>query len=182
MLRKILIVSVCAAVSAAVPATLEKNPEAILRWMHGGTGGETANTAPAAKTPGLRVSSLSGRSARIPADASGHFRAEFKINGRRVDGMIDTGATVVALNESTVRRLGVKLAPADFRHEVQTANGSTRAAAATLKSVSLGRIHLEDVEAVVLEDRALSGTLVGMSFLRRLDGFRVEDGALLLKQ
>jgi len=182
MLRKLLIFSLCAAASAAAPSLIEKNPDLVAALMGGGTVAEGAETVPAAKSPGLRVSSLSGRSARIPADARGHFRAEFKVNGRRVEGMIDTGATVVALNESTARRLGVKLAAADFRHEVQTANGATRAASAVLDSVSLGRIHLENVEAVVLHDHALGGTLVGMSFLSRLDGFRVEDGALLLKQ
>lgn len=34
----------------------------------------------------------------------------------------------------------------------------------------------------MLEDAALDGTLVGMSFLNRLSKFQVENGALLLVQ
>jgi aspartyl protease family protein len=38
------------------------------------------------------------------------------------------------------------------------------------------------VPAVVLQDSALGGTLVGMSFLKRLSKFQVEDGAMILQQ
>ena len=34
----------------------------------------------------------------------------------------------------------------------------------------------------VLDDKALGGTLLGMSFLRELKSFRVEDSELILKQ
>ena len=46
----------------------------------------------------------------------------------------------------------------------------------------IGRIDVSDVQAVVLEDEALSGTLVGMSFLNRLRKYHVENGALILEQ
>ena len=48
--------------------------------------------------------------------------------------------------------------------------------------LQIGRISVEDVEAVVLDDSALSGTLIGVSFLNRLAKYQVEDGALLLVQ
>ncbi len=83
---------------------------------------------------------------------------------------------------STARRIGLELLPDDFRHEVETANGRTRAAFATLSSLQIGRVHLEGVEAVVLEDRALASTLIGMSFLNRLKTYKVENGALILEQ
>jgi aspartyl protease family protein len=38
------------------------------------------------------------------------------------------------------------------------------------------------VPAVVLEDSALSGTLVGMSFLKRLSKYQVQNGAMVLQQ
>jgi aspartyl protease family protein len=34
----------------------------------------------------------------------------------------------------------------------------------------------------VLEDKALSSTLIGMSFLKKLAAFRVEDGAMFMEQ
>jgi aspartyl protease family protein len=96
--------------------------------------------------------------------------------------LIDTGATVVAINASTARRIGIVLTPSDFTHSVVTANGETKAAAATIDTVRIGKIYIDKVPAVVLEDSALSGTLVGMSFLKRLSKYEVENGAMILQQ
>lgn len=123
-----------------------------------------------------------GRKVAIDADARGHFVADFKLNGRRLTALVDTGATMVAMNRSTARRIGIALANSDFRHGVQTANGKARAAAATIGSVEIGRIFVRDVQALVLEDDALDGVLVGMSFLNRLQRFQVEDGRLAMQQ
>ena len=50
------------------------------------------------------------------------------------------------------------------------------------RATRVGGIVVRDVQAVVLDDRALSGTLVGMSFLKGLRRFQVENGRLLLEQ
>jgi aspartyl protease family protein len=123
-----------------------------------------------------------GRKVIIPADRKGQFEGQFRLNDRNVKALVDTGATLVAINVTTALKAGVKLKPSDFRHEVQTANGRTMAAATILSSVEIGRIRISDVEALVLDDSALQTTLVGMSFLRRLDRFQVEDHTLLLVQ
>ncbi len=123
-----------------------------------------------------------GRRVRIRADGNGHFHGDFRINGRTEKAMIDTGASVVALNVSAARRAGVTVASADFRQPVNTANGTIQAAPVTLARMEIGGISVRDVQAVVLEDRALSGTLIGMSFLRNLRRYQVEDGELLLEQ
>ena len=39
-----------------------------------------------------------GRTARIDADARGHFVTTAKMNGRRIEVLVDTGATTVAIN------------------------------------------------------------------------------------
>jgi aspartyl protease family protein len=96
--------------------------------------------------------------------------------------MVDTGATLVAMNVSTAAKAGIRLKPTDFRHEVQTANGRTRAASAVIDSLEIGRIHVTNVEAVILDDDALRSTLIGMSFLRRLGKYQVENHTLLLVQ
>ena len=119
---------------------------------------------------------------RLPADARGHFTGDFKLNGRRVEALVDTGATLVAINLSTAKRIGIDLTPADFKYEVDTANGKARAASAMIDNLQIGRIYIENVQALVLDDKALDGTLIGMSFLKRLDKFEVADGALVLTQ
>ena len=118
----------------------------------------------------------------LAADARGHFTGNFRMNGRPVDGLIDTGASTIAINEDTARRLGYSIAALDFRYQVNTANGVTKAAHVVLDHVEIGSIRVQKVDAFVLRDKALSGTLVGMSFLKKLRSFSVESGQLRLVQ
>ena len=120
------------------------------------------------------------RAASIPINAEGHFSADFHINGRYVRGLIDTGATYVALNRTTARTLGLGLANSDFKHEVRTANGITNAALVMIDRMEIGSISVENVEAFVLEDSALSTTLIGMSFMSKLHSYRVNANKLEL--
>lgn len=118
------------------------------------------------------------RSAAITMDRTGHFVADFRLNGRPIKGVVDTGATFVAINETTARSIGVRIAAADFVHEVRTANGSTKAATVVLDNVEIGQIRVPAVQAFVLKDAALGGTLVGMSFMSKLASYRVEGRTL----
>ena len=117
----------------------------------------------------------------IKANKSGHFVATFQVNGRSVSGLIDTGATFVALNETTARSLGVSRSDLDYRYAVTTANGMTQAAHITLDRMEIGGVRVRNVEAYVLKDKSLTGMLVGMSFLNRLASYKVESGILYLK-
>jgi aspartyl protease family protein len=123
-----------------------------------------------------------GRSTRIAADARGHFIAKARLNGRPVDVLVDTGATLVAINESTARRIGLKLSATDFKYKVNTANGQTMAAAANIGEIEIGRVIAHDVQASVLKDSALEGILLGMSFLNKLKRVEVAGGQLVLTQ
>ncbi|MFC6446065.1 TIGR02281 family clan AA aspartic protease [Shinella zoogloeoides] len=120
------------------------------------------------------------RSAVIGSDANGHFTGLFSINGRKEEGMVDTGASMVALNLSTAQRIGIDRADLDFRYAVDTANGKARAAYIRLDRIEIGPVRIENVGAMVLEDKALSGTLIGMSFLKALSSYKVEEGKLRL--
>lgn len=120
------------------------------------------------------------RSAVIDADASGHFTGLFSINGRKEAGLVDTGASMVAVNVSTAQRLGIDKADLDFRYAVDTANGKARAAYIRLDRIEIGPVRMENVGAMVLDDRALSSTLIGMSFLKGLSSYKVEGGRLHL--
>lgn len=119
---------------------------------------------------------------RLKPDARGHYVAEFKMNGRTVRALVDTGASSVAINKTTARKLGLNISAKDFIYEASTANGKTKMAIAMIREIQIGRILVRDVEAAVLDDKALDGTLLGMSFLKRLEGFTVTEGDLILKQ
>jgi aspartyl protease family protein len=188
MLRNIVILGLIAAASATVPMAYQSNPDTFHRLLSSPTKAPAEQTKPAqtlkvaAKPAPAAPEMLLGKRVKVPADARGHFVANFKLNGRAVEALVDTGATTVAINGSTARRIGISLSKDDFKYEVRTANGMTRAAGVVIDRIQIGRILVQDVQAAVLDDAALDGTLVGMSFLNRLSKFQVQDGALLLVQ
>jgi len=52
----------------------------------------------------------------------------------------------------------------------------------TIDRLQIGSISVDDVQAIVLDDRALSTNLICMSFLNRLGKYQAENGTLLLVQ
>jgi aspartyl protease family protein len=122
------------------------------------------------------------RSLSIPRDGRGHFRVDGRFDGQRIAFMVDTGASVVALNETTAARFGLRPTPGDYRASVATANGTIKAARAQLAMVDLGGIIVRDVDAMVLPDEALSENLLGLSFLSKLKRFEYANGMMVLEQ
>ncbi len=94
--------------------------------------------------------------------------------------LVDTGATQVALPLAEARKTGINLQPADFKVAVQTANGKTLAAPVTLRDVKLGAIRLKNIDALVLDDKALASPLLGMSALNQLKRFDFSNDTLVL--
>jgi aspartyl protease family protein len=123
-----------------------------------------------------------GRSLSIPGDARGHFQAEGRIEGQRINFMIDTGASVIALNEKSAARFGLRPTRGDYNAIVSTANGTIKAARTRLAAVELGGLVVRDVDAMVLPDEALSENLLGLSFLSKLKRFEYAGGRLVLEQ
>ena len=122
------------------------------------------------------------RSVEIPRDSRGHFQADARIDGQRVNFMVDTGASVIALNESSAAQIGVRPSPRDYTANVSTANGSIKAAHSRLASIELGGLVVRDVDVMVLPDAALSENLLGLSFLSKLKRFEYANGKLVLEQ
>ncbi|HEV7415119.1 TIGR02281 family clan AA aspartic protease [Tianweitania sediminis] len=186
MSMKLVLVSTFVGVAASVPLLYQSNPEFFASFFD--RSAKEVEPVIAAAAPKVVIvektpeEMLQGRKVRVEADERGHFAADFRLNGRSTEAMIDTGATLVAINESTARRIGLSLKPSDFSYRVQTANGMARAAAAVIREIQIGKIHVKDVQAAVLEDKALSGTLVGMSFLQKITRYRVEAGGMVLEQ
>jgi aspartyl protease family protein len=145
--------------------------------------------APASATPSARMAvtvettaPASPRSLSITHDARGHFVTEGRIDGQRIAFMVDTGASVVALNESSAARFGLRPTPNDYRATVSTANGTVKAARTRLAAVELGGLIVRDVDAMVLPDEALSENLLGQSFLSKLKRFEYANGKMVLEQ
>jgi aspartyl protease family protein len=118
----------------------------------------------------------------LPEDGRGHFIAEPLVNGTRLNMLVDTGASVVALSAEDAGRAGIFPNAGEYKLTIATANGTIQAAPVKLREVRVGSIVLRDVEAAVLPAGRLKESLLGMSFLRRLSSFQIADGSLVLKQ
>ena len=123
-----------------------------------------------------------GRTVELKAGAHGHFYSRIRVNGRDVDAMVDTGASIVALTFEDAASAGIHVRDPEFTHRVSTANGVARVAMITLDSVAIDDIMVRNVRAAVAERGKLSKTLLGMSFLGQLRRTEMSRGVLVLEE
>ncbi len=123
-----------------------------------------------------------GRTVELRAGAYGHFHARAEINGRPINVMVDTGASIVALSFEDARAAGLYVRDSDFTHRVSTANGYARIAPVTIDRISVGDITVRNVSGAVMEAGKLGTTLLGMSFLSRLQRVDIRSGMLILHE
>ncbi len=142
-----------------------------------------ANLAPVvrATTQQAAPASLS-RAISLDPDKFGHYYANAELNGRAIALLVDTGASFVALTAEDARNIGIYPSESDFKLRMSTANGEARAAQVTLSTIRLGGISIYDVPAIVMQPGASTTSLLGMSFLKKLSGFEVAQGRLVLHQ
>jgi aspartyl protease family protein len=142
----------------------------------------SANTAARAAAPVPLPAQAGLRGVSIPRDGRGHFLTDARIDGQRVAFMVDTGASVVALNETSAARFGLRPSRGEYTAAVTTANGTVKAARARLRMIDVGGLIVRDVDAMVLPDEALSENLLGLSFLSKLKRFEYANGQMVLEQ
>lgn len=140
---------------------------------------------PAAEAPAQAITAdaetQSGGTVELKAGSNGHFHTTAEVNGREIEVMVDTGASLVALTYEDAESAGIFLKTSDFTHSVSTANGIAKVAPISLSRVSIGSITVRNVEAAVCERGKLSTTLLGMSFLSKLDRVDMRSGTLVLE-
>lgn len=142
----------------------------------------SATSAPHTTVAVATTAPVGGRSLSIPRDGRGHFQTDGRIDGQRIGFMVDTGASVVALNETSAARFGLRPSRSDYNANVTTANGTIKAARTRIAMLDVGGLIVRDVDAMVLPDEALSENLLGLSFLSRLKRFEYANGQMVLEQ
>jgi aspartyl protease family protein len=141
-----------------------------------------AHAVTPAKVQTSRKAQTGPRTMTLSSDRAGHFLVDAEVDGRRMDFVVDSGASLVTLRESDAARIGINPKPTDYRASVSTANGTIRAAQVRISRIEIGDITVSDINALVLPDRALSQNLLGVSFLSRLRRYEVAQGRLLLEE
>ena len=122
---------------------------------------------------GGKASEGGGKQIVLTAQSGGHFHANGAINGQSVRFMVDTGATMVAMDKYEAERLGL-----DYKNGrrgiTRTANGDMPVYATKLASVRIGDVLVYNVDAVV-SPAPMPYILLGNSFLTRFQMKREND-------
>lgn len=102
------------------------------------------------------------------ADSAGHYFTEGQVNGATLKFLVDTGATVIAMNSGDAKFAGIDYKKGE-RVLMQTANGVVNAYHVVINTIKLGGVVMHQVDGVVQEGGSPSMVLLGMSALNRLD-------------
>lgn len=115
----------------------------------------------------------------IPKDARGHFVLIADVNGKPIEFLVDTGASVVVLSREDAQKSGISLENLAFTGIANTANGSVKTAAVKIDTINVGGVQDDDVRAYVTSGE-LFGSLLGMSYLQRFEKIEISRDKLIL--
>jgi aspartyl protease family protein len=118
----------------------------------------------------------------VRKSTTGQFVAQGRVNDSNTAFLIDTGASAVMLKYGDAEKAGVDLNALSFTTPIQTANGTEYAAPIRIRSLSVGLLVVDDVEALVAKPGSLNENLLGMSFLRRLSSYGINGDFLTLRE
>lgn len=111
----------------------------------------------------------SGKKLIITPDSGNMYNIHGSINGFPVAFVVDTGATLVSMNSNVAKKLGIDYKLNGQRGLSNTASGQSKIYIINLKKVKVGDIELYNVKGAVHEGSFPLTTLLGMSFLGKLD-------------
>ncbi len=132
------------------------------------------------KPPSVATADGADGELEIAKGPRGHFVLEAEVNGEPVEFVVDTGASVVVVGPETAERLGFDLDSLEYTGMARTANGTTPIAPIILDTIVIGDLTVSAVEAAVVA-KPMATSLLGMSFLARLESYEVRAGRLILR-
>jgi aspartyl protease family protein len=122
-----------------------------------------------------------GRTVEVSRGQGGNFVVLTQVNGARLPMILDSGASSVVLTHDAAKAAGLPLEMLSYSVAVDTANGRTRAAPVTLQSIAVGGLVEREVAALIAQPGQLRQSLLGMSFLNRLQSWEVRGDRLMLR-
>jgi len=127
---------------------------------------------------GTAGQNISSEAIELRRQDDGHYWLTVNINGKPVRFMVDSGATMTAINATTAREAGVE---ADgYPIILGTANGRIVAKRANVRSLTVGPHSIENHQVVVSE-RFGEVNVLGMNFLNSMQSWRVEANMMVLR-
>jgi aspartyl protease family protein len=127
---------------------------------------------------GTAGQNISGEAIELRRQDDGHYWLMVNINGEPVRFMVDSGATLTAINATTAREACVE---ADgYPVILGTANGRIAAKRANVRSLT-GGPHIIENHPVVVSERFGDVNVLGMNFLNSMQSWRVEANMMVLR-
>ncbi|MCJ8142083.1 TIGR02281 family clan AA aspartic protease [Ancylobacter sp. A5.8] len=124
----------------------------------------------------------SGPAVEVARARDGDFNIRVEINGTRIPMLVDTGASSVVLTPEDAVAVGLPIEFLRYDIPIDTANGRGRAAAVVLDRVAIaGDIDERQVPALIASPGTLKHSLLGMTFLSRLDSFEIRGEKLVMR-
>lgn len=130
----------------------------------------------------LTAASMEAVTQHYVTSTDGLFRTKMKVNSNSAYALIDTGASLVLLDQETAAAAGIDVAALSYDQPVTTAAGATKIARVTLDRVSIGDITLTQVAAGVAPPGSTHTNLLGSSFLSRIDAVTFRGNTAVLEQ
>jgi aspartyl protease family protein len=122
-----------------------------------------------------------GHTVEIARNNHGEFQIATEVNGARVPMVFDTGASAVMLTRDAAIAAGLPVEMIKYTVNIETANGRTYAAAAIIDRIAVGGIVERAVPALIAQPGSLKTSLLGMSFLSRLQGWEVRGDKVVMR-
>jgi aspartyl protease family protein len=132
-----------------------------------------------ASSLGLDNQKVEGKELRVRMASDGHFWVRASINGVERRMLIDSGATITALSQSTAQAAGIDVHSGFTPVIMRTANGATPARTGSVEELRVGNIVARNLKIVTAPGLG-SLDVLGMNFLSKLDSWRVEGRTLIL--
>jgi aspartyl protease family protein len=151
-------------------------------WQQGRRGGEVqmvSSSTPGAGTSSAGPPALDG-TVRVPLGNDGHYWVNATVNGQSVRFLIDSGASITGISERTANQLGIVGDTGSPGMTLTTANGTILASRGIIPTMQVGAIGATDLP-VAISPAFGEVNVLGMNFLGKLRGWRVENGTMILE-
>lgn len=129
--------------------------------------------------PGTSTHDRKTRKLILTRAQDGHFYLNSIINNQKIRFLIDTGASDIALSLNDARRIGVNIKKIKFDKIYHTANGKAYGASVILDHLIVNNVKFKKVSASIMSSK-MGISLLGMTFLNRLEKFEFKSNNLIL--
>jgi aspartyl protease family protein len=118
----------------------------------------------------------------LPRAWDGVFRGVAQINNMSVGVIVSTGTPVVLVQYEEAERIDLFPERLKFSSRVTVGDRKVVAAPVMLLSVRIDDVEIFGVQGAVAEKGAIETSIVGLSFLEKLEAAALDGGGLLLRQ